>query len=213
MSISLHLQHKQWLERRVVFFYMFKTNHCVQGLQCDQGINCSNWHTKDDRRRSPLRYSYKAQPCPNLYDYHDTKKFNHHPGCPAKDQCKWSHNYYESGYHTTTYKIESCPYLALTSAFNVYKVVECPFKRSQEWFIKHFGTNMIERISSNYVVLTNSIYLALDYCPFYHSTKEQRGAIIPDIMYADNMYVLSKRYRNITWNNITQSLSVNPCYE
>ena len=152
-----------------VFRATTKVKLCPKGLQCEKGINCFNYHDVHDRRRDPELYSYKAQPCPHIYDFYNSKKFLHTRQCPEGDHCQFSHNYMELGYHCDAYKVDACPYLKVFP--------ECPFVRSVEWFADHFGKECVRKVEGNVVtVVQNGVELqcSLDMCGFWHSAQERR---------------------------------------
>lgn len=85
----------------------FKIYQC-KDAQCKNQKNCPYFHSSLDRRRSLVHMKYISDLC---------KQKEH---CPQGDNCKFSHNHFESLYHPTKYKrrfcisypgsVESCPY-------------------------------------------------------------------------------------------------------
>ncbi len=167
-------QHNEWKIRLTKFFNTFKKDECEKGTDCPKGINCIKWHNKQDKRRDQYTVEYQCFACPILWDYQN-KRFKHETlVCPDGDQCPFSHNFYESWYHSTTYKTLPCPYLIL--AFHKPEMGgECPFVRDVEWFQKEriLAQNPVDMVFDNIVVLRNNQKCCLDYCPFYHSKIDQ----------------------------------------
>mmetsp|Transcript_50949 Transcript_50949/g.45741 ORF Transcript_50949/g.45741 Transcript_50949/m.45741 type:complete len:540 (-) Transcript_50949:72-1691(-) len=176
-------KHNEWLNLMAKDFILFKTKKCEQGMNCPKGINCCKWHGSHDRRRviNPSCL-YKPEPCPQLFDFYGTKEFNFKRQCQKGDDCTFAHNRIEIGYHPLCYKTIMCPYKVI-SGYHPYNNVECPFKRTPDWFQQHFGAEMIKKTKRNTVRLTNGLHLALDYCPFAHDIFEQRYKEDPPIVY------------------------------
>jgi len=180
-------KHNEWLNLMAKDFILFKTKKCEQGMNCPKGINCCKWHGPHDRRRPVATVKnpsclYKPEPCPQLFDFYGTKEFNFKRQCQKGDDCTFAHNRIEIGYHPLCYKTIMCPYKVI-SGYHPYNNVECPFKRTPDWFQQHFGAEMIKKTKRNTVRLTNKLHLALDYCPFAHDIFEQRYKEDPPIVY------------------------------
>ena len=174
-SEHVQRQHNAWREDMAKFFAMFKVKACPLGAKCDKGINCMDYHDEHDRRRRLDKFQYAAQPCPNIYDFHGTKKFFHDRGCPEGDDCQYTHNYMELGFHPDAYKVDACPYLDL-SRRGGYEKEECPFVREEQWFRERFHVwKSKARRNMLYVrVGGHKLHLCLDMCCFWHSEMDRR---------------------------------------
>ncbi len=167
--------HQEWQKRIELWYTLFKVRKCLKGEKCIGGINCMDYHSKKDRRRFQLNHPHSEKACPNVWDYKN-KTFDTAATCDKGDACEYSHNFYEAWYHQNSYKILECPYLKLTKMTDFYQKKECPFNRSQGWFygINVLQHNPVKKIKGNIVTLKDQQHLCLDYCPFYHSSREQR---------------------------------------
>ena len=192
-SPQLMQPHNAWRDDMAPFFWAFKREKCSLGESCPKGINCMRWHTKDDRRRDPA--GYDAAPCPAIYDWHGTKRFYHDKGCPRGEDCAFSHNYVELGFHPSAYKIDYCKYHKLCHVVQFNKV-ECPFDRKVSWFQRRFGAAHIRKIRHNVIHVYHKqfdvfcgqvcdclklniwklLYFLIiqDICCFWHSDVERR---------------------------------------
>lgn len=68
---------------------------------CKNSKKCLYFHSNSDRRRSMINFKYVSELCPYMNDQGQ---------CPYNENCKFSHNHFESLYHNTKYKRRFCIY-------------------------------------------------------------------------------------------------------
>ncbi|XP_068211101.1 uncharacterized protein [Palaemon carinicauda] len=88
---------KEELEREVNI-YTFKTEPCKLGLRCEEMEICPRYHTKIDRRRSPLAYKY-SDTCVQMKS---------RGVCDNRDYCSKIHSPMEELLHLSLYKASLC---------------------------------------------------------------------------------------------------------
>ncbi|GAQ90279.1 hypothetical protein KFL_006210035 [Klebsormidium nitens] len=73
----------------------WKTKPC-QFTVCPNAWGCPYAHGENERRRSPVSFTYSAEACPDA------------PDCPRGDECELAHNYNEQAFHPSVYKTVPC---------------------------------------------------------------------------------------------------------
>lgn len=167
-------EHEEWRVTISKFYTLCKLKECPEGTACPKGVNCMGWHDEDDRRRLHEK-NYAATPCPNIFDFHHSKRFLRDRHCPEGDDCKYSHNFWEFSFHQNAYKMQRCPYLGMARECDWISVKECPFDRDQRWFLDFYPKGTIKKFGSNNIVhIHGGKHSALDLCPFWHSERDRR---------------------------------------
>ena len=83
----------------------FKTEKCENFYEHNQKV-CLFYHSFVDRRRPPVEFGYRINPCSKTFDT-SSKSFKSND-CPLEDECPFAHSFNEIYYHPEMYKLWPC---------------------------------------------------------------------------------------------------------
>ncbi|KAI0981316.1 hypothetical protein GJ496_003437 [Pomphorhynchus laevis] len=84
----------------------YKTVQCQRPPRvCRQGYACPQYHNPRDRRRNPLKFTYRSTPCPAVKP---SDEWQEPSVCEKRDLCQLCHSRTEQQFHPDIYKSTRC---------------------------------------------------------------------------------------------------------